>query len=365
MFPRLAAAALLVVLTASNAQAHSYSDPALRTVLDGVQPATLPAGVTVEVVPSVVDELQLTNPTAQPLEVLAVGGEPFLKINADGVLANLASPDWYLTGTPEGGPPVPPEVQRLGGKGPARWLRVSREPVWTEFDPRLRPAVTVPPDVRAKGKEAVLAIWRIPLRYAGQPLAATGHVAFTPIRGGFTVTADPAPQGLTVTPLQGELPGLLLKAPPERTVVVLGDAGEPFLRFAAGQVQANLASPSWVADQRARGRSVPPRDGVRWSVVGRGATYAWLDPRLRFPSDLPSAEVLAKQTPTVVQTWSVPVTVDGAATTLRGSVTWVPRAVATRALGIGVERHREIWPYWAGGGLLVVLAAFFWLRRRT
>ena len=81
MFPRLLVAVLLLLLSVP-AQAYSYADPALRTVLDGVSPA-LPTGVVVEVVLSVVDELRLTNPTAQPLEVLAVGGEPFLMISAD------------------------------------------------------------------------------------------------------------------------------------------------------------------------------------------------------------------------------------------------------------------------------------------
>ena len=359
MFPRLLVAVLLLLLSVP-AQAHSYADPALRTVLDGVSPA-LPTGVVVEVVPSVVDELRLTNPTAQPLEVLAVGGEPFLMISADGVLANLASPDWYLTGTPEGGPPVPADVLRQKGKGPARWLRVSRDPVWTEFDPRLRPDITVPPDVRAKGQEAVLAVWRIPLRYAGKPLAATGHVAFTPIRGGFTVSTDPAPAGLTVTPLQGELPGLLLKVGPGLDVTVLGSAGEPFLRLAHDQVQAYLPSPSWAADQRARGRTVQVGDS--WALVGRGATYSWLDPRLRYPSDLPPADVLARSRPTVVQTWSIPVTIDGAAKALTGTVTWVPRAVATRALGITTEHSRAVWPYVAGGGLIALLGILWWRRR--
>lgn len=358
----------LLVLPVAPASAHSYADPALRSVLDGVQPTALPAGASVEVVPSVVDELRITNATAEPLEVLAAGGEPFLRVSQDGVLANLASPDWYATGTPEGGPPLPPDVQRLQGKGPARWLRVSREPVWTEFDPRLRPQVSVPPRTRAAGKEAVLAVWRIPLTYAGAALSATGHVAFSPIRGAFTVVLDAVPDGLSASPLQGELPGIFLQVRAGQTVVVLGSAGEPFLRFAGGQVEANLASPSWAADQRARGRTVAATAGVRWIVVGRSLTYSWLDPRLRYPSDLPPGKALESSMPTVVQRWTVPVTVQGSPQRLTGAVTWVPRAVATRALGLDRAPHDDQqvpgWVLAIGGSALVVAVGALVVRRR-
>ena len=54
--------------------------------------------------------------TAEPLEVLAAGGEPFLRVSSGGVLANLASPDWYSTATPEGDPQTtrPPRQRRWG-----------------------------------------------------------------------------------------------------------------------------------------------------------------------------------------------------------------------------------------------------------
>ncbi|MCW2545213.1 MAG: hypothetical protein JWM40_2765, partial [Frankiales bacterium] len=89
---------LLLGLTAP-AGAHSYPDPALSTVLDAVTPA-LPSGVRVLVAPSVVDQLVITNPTEVPLDVLAVGGEPYLRVSRAGVLGNLATRDWYATQTP-------------------------------------------------------------------------------------------------------------------------------------------------------------------------------------------------------------------------------------------------------------------------
>lgn len=353
-----------VVLLALPAAAHSYPDPALRTTYDAVVPS-LPAGVGVQVLPSVVDELVVTNTTSTPLEVIAVGGEPFLRVSAAGVLANLASPDWYTTGTPEGGPALPADVARDRGRGRPRWVLVSRGTTWAEFDPRLHPQVTVAPRTRAAGKDAVIAVWAVPLRYAGTAYRATGHVQFTPVRGGFTAALTRSPQGLQVAVLQGELPGVFLKAPAGRTVVVQGAAGEPFLRFDDTGVHANLASPSWVADQRARGRAVvPATQPVQWVPVTRSTSYSWLDARLRYPADLPPEAVLRRSTASVVSRWRVPVSVDGGPGALEGTVTWVPRAVAVAQIS---QPHDSGLPRWAvplTGGVLVVGAGAVLVRRR-
>ena len=156
---------------------------------------------------------------------------------------------------------------------------------------------------------------------------------FSPVRGALSVTVTTRPDGLTVEALQGRLPGLFVRVPPGRTLVVQGRDGQPFLRFGAAGVQANVASSSWAQDQRARGQAgtaAPDPDG--WLAVATGATYSWLDARLRYPQDLPSRGVLAWETPSVVQDWAVPVTLDGVAATIGGTVTWVPRAVALQQL---------------------------------
>lgn len=346
-----------VALPVPAAQAHSYPDPALRTVFDGVQPASLPAGVVVSVVPSVVDELAVSNPTPTPLEVLATGGEPFLRVSAAGVQANLASPDWYATATPEGGPQPPADVLRDRGRGTPRWALVSRSSAWSEFDPRLRPPAAATPQLRRAAKDRVLVTWRIPLRYGTTELAATGHVLFAPVRGGLTVAVTSAP--VSVTALQGELPGLFLSAPPGEQVVVLGRDGLPFLRFRGGVVQADTASRSWADDQRAKGREV---SGTGWVTVARGTTYSWLDPRLRYPSDQPPADQLGRRG--VVQRWRVPVTVDGTAGAIEGTVTWVPRAEALRALAAPVRSTAPSRWWWAAGAALLLLVAAAVLRHR-
>ncbi len=346
------------------ADAHSYADPALRTVLDGLAPTTLPAGVTVAVAPSIVDELVVTNTTSTPLEVLALGGEPFLRISSAGVQANLASPDWYSTATPEGGPVPPDDVLRDKGKGAPRWARVSSTGAWSEFDSRLHPPATPTAEQRKAGKEAAIAVWRIPLRYGATTTAATGHVLFSPIRGGFTVAVAQTPAGLTVNALQGELPGLFLRVPAGKVVIVGGRDGLPYLRFRGGLVEASTASRSYLEDQQARGRA--PEPAGHWAQVGRGLSYSWLDGRLRFPSDLPSEQVLGRRAASVVGRWSVPVAVDAVPGSVEGTITWVPRSVAL--VGVGAtsapKDGRTWWPYAVGGAVVAAGALTLAVRRR-
>lgn len=356
---RWGARALLLVLLlvpVLPGRAHSYRDPALRTVLDGVAPA-LPAGVSVSVRPSVLDELVLTNPTPVPLEVLGADGEPFLRVSADGVLADLASPDWYRTAVPEGSPALAPYA--VPG-APPRWARVSSAATWSEFDPRLRPEVQVPAEVRSAGEERVVAAWSVPLRYGGKPARAQGHVLFSPVRGGLVVAVTGTPPALTATALQGELPGLFVRVQPGHRVEVAGADGRPFLRLADGTVLASRSSPTWRADRAARGRAV---SGTGWEPVGTGGTFSWLDGRLRYPHDQPPPDQLGRQA--VVQRWSIPVTVDGVPALLRGTVTWVPRADALRqVLPAGRDATRWPVPVVVGVAGLVVLLVLLAQRAR-
>lgn len=298
--------------------------------------------MSVVVRPSVVDELVLANPTAVPLEVIAVGGEPYLRVSSAGVFGNFASADWFRTGTPEGGP-LP-----RGLSSTPRWVRVSREPVWAVFDPRLRPSVEVPPGIRAAGEDRILTAWRIPLTYGGKAVEVTGHIAFKPVRGGLVVAVDRAP--VTATPLQGELPGLFVRAPDR--LEVTGRDGLSFLRFTGTEVLANTASASWRDDRAARGEQVV---GEGWVVASRGRAFSWLDSRLRYPRDEPPTGLGRKQ---VVHRWSIPVTVADRPGAIEGTVSWVPRADAVKA--IRTTPDEEDFPWWVLSlpvALLVIVLA--------
>jgi hypothetical protein len=334
-------------VAAGPAEAHSYPDPALSTVLDAVTPP-LPSGVQVIVVPSVVDQLVLSNPTAAPLEVLALGGEPYLRVSRDGVLGNLASRDWYATQTPEGGPVPPSDAV----SSTPRWARVSRGSTWSVFDARIRPTVEVAPAIRKAGQDRILTGWKVPLTYGGSTVVVTGHVAFRPVRGGLVVAVDHSP--FSATPLQGELPGLFARAP-EGTEVT-GRDGHPFLRFTGTEVLANTASTSWREDRAARGEEVT---GKGWVVASRGSTFSWLDARLRYPADEPPSGLDREQ---VVQRWRVPVLTDGRAGEIEGTVSWVPRAVGVAA--IQSKADDRDFPWWVLGAPVVILIGLVALRRR-
>lgn len=351
---RLCLLLLAVLALPGTADAHSYRDPALRSVLDEVRPA-LPQGVSVTLRPSVVDELVLSNRTDVPLEVLGRDGAPFLRLRRGLVEADVAHPDWYLTALPEGAPDLP-SYARTGA--PARWLRVATTGTWSEFDPRVRPPVSVSKELRAAGRRRVVAAWSVPLRYGGAPLSATGQVLLEPVRGGLVVATAEVPAGLTATPLQGELPGLFLRVPEGHRAVVLGTDGRPFLAFADGAVRARVASPSWRADQQARGRTV---SGTGWAVVARAQSFSWLDPRLRYPRDVPPDDLVGRRS--VVQRWAVPVLLDGVPAHLTGTVTWVPRAEGVNAvLGSRDDgaAHRRRLLVGLGAGALLLLAAAGW-----
>jgi hypothetical protein len=95
--------ALVAGLVASPAAAHEV-DPAIRFVIDEA-PAV--EGISVQVGTSVTAQLVLSNTSDRPVEVLGDRGQPFLRVGPDGVEANLAAPEWYLSNSPFGDGQVP------------------------------------------------------------------------------------------------------------------------------------------------------------------------------------------------------------------------------------------------------------------
>ena len=92
-------------------------------------------------------------------------------------------------------------------------------------------------------------------------------------------------------------------------LLVRGLLGEPLLRFGANGVWVNRASPTAAADRLAR-------RGSGWVRLTRSDALLWHDHRLTPPAGLNAGESAA---------WSVPVTLDGKATALRGTFTRVAR----------------------------------------
>ncbi|MDX6225689.1 MAG: hypothetical protein QOE64_2065 [Frankiales bacterium] len=325
---------LLVALVAAlcfpvPAQAHE-TDPRVVTVLDDIRPA-LPAGVVVQIRSSLAEELVAENPTPTPLVVLGDEDRPFLRISHSGVEADLNSADWYLTNSPTGTGPLPPTAVR---GAPARWVTVSTGDSWGWFDHRLHPQrLTAPGSVR---KRTQVGEWQVPFEYGGHRSLVVGHLELVPLLGAFSNTVDPAPPGLTVSVLPGRLPGLFLVDVAGADVVVFGTDGKPFLRLGKHLVEVDEGSPSWAEDQRARGNVVTTAARrPQWHRLATTPTITWLEPRLRYPRDLPRDPSKAAD----LQRWSVPLTVNGRRGELAGLIRWTPAPGVTSG-GAGSDKAR-------------------------
>lgn len=339
----------LVTLTAGPAAAHA-GDPTLVTRLDAVVPA-LPAGVEVAVRATISDQLVVTNRTPTPLVALDPDGAEFLRITADGVQGNTASPYFHLTAAPpEVRVPLPPV-----GAAPT-WVPLSAEPTWAWFDPRLSPRfLQVPVGGRQDNVDVRedVAAWSVPLRYGDQPLSVDGVLERRPVTGRFETTIDPPPAGVPAVLGQGYVPTLSMQALPGREVTVLGRDGEPYLRFGAAGAEVNRDSPTYRDDLLGRGR-VPTETG--WAPIPGVTT--WLDTRLRYPAEDPPAQFADAQAPVDVARWEVPLIVDGAPAALTGTIVWIPNGRASDSPWTMLVVIAGVAVLLAGGGLML------WRNRR-
>lgn len=105
-----------------------------------------------------------------------------------------------------------------------------------------------------------------------------------------------------------------LRVPAPHMVVVLGDAGEPFLRFSPHGVAVNDRSPTALINKLARRGSVPaldPHAKPLWRAVRSRPTFRWHDHRLGPAPGRRYADG-------AVGRWSIPVVVDGRSDLIAG-----------------------------------------------
>ena len=262
--------------------------------------------------------------------------------------ATLAAPYFHLSAAPpEVRVTVPPTAAR--GAAP-RWVPVSDRPTWGWFDPRLSPQfLQVPVGGRRDVTDAEeLAGWTVPLRYGDTPVTVEGAVERRPVTGRFETTLDPVPAGITAVLGQGWVPTLSVQAAAGREVTVLGRDGRPYLRFGPAGAAVERGSPTYRDDLLARGRPVP--DGAEGWFALPGTSSTWMDTRLRFPAEDPPAELADAEAPVEVARWEIPVTVDGAAVALSGTIRWLPDGSAGRGsswTNVGAGRCGRGAPRWA------------------
>jgi hypothetical protein len=170
-----------------------------------------------------------------------------------------------------------------------------------------------------------------------------GPAAADPARPGDVrseVTAvTPAADGLTAEVVGGDS-FLRVRVEPGREVVVLGYAGEPYLRVSAdGTVEVNDRSPArWLNEDRLAAVDLPPdvdpQAPPAWRVIGQEGEAAWHDHRIhRMAPGRPG--------PPAVQEWRVPLTVDGRPVVIEGRYAYVPPPAA--------------WPWWTLGAALAAV----------
>ncbi len=325
--------------TPPPALAHSEI-PGFRNVLDGVTPSV--PGVRIEVVTSAAAQLVAENPTPTPLEVIAAGGEGFLRIAASGVEANLASPDWYRSATPEGDGRVPSTA--VAGAAP-NWVRISVESTWGWFDHRLHATRSDQVPAGAERGAIQLGSWTVPARYGTESITITGHREFLRPPGRFLAALTGQIDGLRAGVVDGTVPAVSITLPAGRALVVLGEAGEPMVRIGPDGPEGNLASRTWLLTAASRGAAPEGPVGAdvepRWESLGRGTTLTWLEPRARYAASLPPQNVLDSGRTEVVKRWTVPIELDGARVELSGTTSWVPQS-GTSAGGPPAEAPRTL-----------------------
>jgi hypothetical protein len=344
--------ALLVAWAPADAGAHGEASPLVRSVVDRIEPR--PKGVTIQPVRGPAAQVLLRNRTGEALEVLDRSGRAFLRVGPRGVEGNLASPDWYASGNPDGrGVPG-------GVGGPPRWRLVSRRSEWTYYEHRLHPGtVRLPREARGARRPVRLSGFVVPLRHGRRPLRVVGHLEFRPVRGSVLPVlrsgAQPLP-GVTAAILPGPFPVVLLQNTGRRPVTVLGRAGEPFARVGPRGVEVNQRSPSHVDELRLRGElprvAADPDAAPVWRKVKAVPSFTWTEHRARYALEQPPDEVVRAERRVRLLSWSVPLRAGGREAELRGTTDWVP----TEASGVPLEGSEEGPGGGVPAGLLALLA---------
>jgi hypothetical protein len=156
-----------------------------------------------------------------------------------------------------------------------------------------------------------------------------------------------------------------------REVVVLGYAGEPYLRVGPGGVFENQRSPSGWLGNTGVVASAPAAAGAShsppaWRRVHDGPMVAWHDRRVHWtgPEDPPQVRAAPRRVHLVVPRWRVGLRDGDRVVAVVGDLRWVPppwpwplpAAAALALLSLVAARHRRWPPLLAGLTALLVAA---------
>jgi hypothetical protein len=167
--------------------------------------------------------------------------------------------------------------------------------------------------------------------HSGAPVSALDYKAQV-------VSIGPRAASVDANVLDGDRK-LHLSADGSRTILVLGDADEPFLRLSSSGVEVNDRSPTAIANRLALKGSVPAltaNASPSWRIVSHGHSYAWHDHRL---GPLPGHRYRNGD----VTRWAIPIVVDGRRDRIVGRLSYAAGP--------------SIWPWLALLGVARVVAA--------
>lgn len=164
--------------------------------------------------------------------------------------------------------------------------------------------------------------------HAGEDSASPTLTALPPALGGMQVQ-------LTKT-LAAQL---LVANPTTKTLVILGQDGQPFLRLGPQGTEANTRHPDWLKTYLPGGlpgRKPDAGSGEQWKLVKRSPNWGWFDPRLQPEGHAPG------------QSWRIPVLVDGRPSEIKG------RFQAAQQSGYWQARWKQLPALPTGVSLLLI-----------
>lgn len=156
------------------------------------------------------------------------------------------------------------------------------------------------------------------------PTLRPGHGSWRPT---LVSAHQPAP-GVRIALLPGRVPGMFLESSAADPVLIYGRYGEPFLRFSRHGVEANLQSPLWQDNARARGETIgaaaDPRAAPEWRRVSSVARFGWIEFRAWPGTDEPLPGAREGRVPPPRVAWSVPMRIGNRPISLLGLTSWHP-----------------------------------------
>ncbi len=175
--------------------------------------------------------------------------------------------------------------------------------------------------------KAATVVAAVALALAAQALAHRGSAG----RGYVSTVAGLVPNVLGVNAsVVGGDDRLRLSNYSGKTIVILGYAGEPYLRFDDSGVYENIRSPAARLNRyRYPSQLTPgtadPEAAPRWRLVARGLSFAWHDHRIHWVPREPPASVRKSPRKThLIFNWRVPGRAGGKRFAITGFLGYVP-----------------------------------------